>query len=106
MSPGPDNITAPWLRAPGPRAVMQALAAAGHQAWYVGGCVRNALLGGPDSDIDIATRARPEGQSPWSPMGSGMRSPRCAGMWKPTGAMRGCNFPTGSKRMRPGAISP
>ena len=33
---------------------------AGHQALFVGGCVRNALLGRPVADIDIATDARPE----------------------------------------------
>lgn len=54
------TLTADWLRAPGPRAVMAALAAGGHQAWFVGGCVRNALLGQGDSDIDIATTARPD----------------------------------------------
>jgi poly(A) polymerase len=33
---------------------------AGHQAWYVGGCVRDALLDRPLKDIDIVTDARPE----------------------------------------------
>lgn len=32
----------------------------GHQAWFVGGCVRDRLLGLPLKDIDIATDARPE----------------------------------------------
>ncbi|RSK30712.1 CCA tRNA nucleotidyltransferase [Rhodovulum iodosum] len=36
------------------------LTGAGHQALFVGGCVRNALLGVPVTDIDIATDARPE----------------------------------------------
>ncbi|MCA0920299.1 CCA tRNA nucleotidyltransferase [Pseudooceanicola nanhaiensis] len=36
------------------------LTAAGHQAYFVGGCVRNALLGQPVDDIDISTDARPE----------------------------------------------
>jgi poly(A) polymerase len=36
------------------------LTGAGHQALFVGGCVRNALLGQPVADIDIATDARPE----------------------------------------------
>ncbi|MEO0486800.1 MAG: CCA tRNA nucleotidyltransferase [Pseudomonadota bacterium] len=36
------------------------LTAAGHQAWFVGGCVRNALLGSPVSDLDITTDARPD----------------------------------------------
>ncbi len=33
---------------------------AGFQALLVGGCVRNALLGAPVSDIDISTNAHPE----------------------------------------------
>ncbi|MCV6596149.1 MAG: CCA tRNA nucleotidyltransferase [Mangrovicoccus sp.] len=33
---------------------------AGHQALFVGGCVRNGLLGAPVSDLDISTDARPE----------------------------------------------
>ncbi|MEM7491556.1 MAG: CCA tRNA nucleotidyltransferase, partial [Pseudomonadota bacterium] len=49
-----------WLTAPTTQAVMAMLDAAGHQALAVGGCVRNALLGAPVSDIDIATDARPE----------------------------------------------
>jgi len=54
------RIDAPWLEAPGPRAVCALLAGAGRQALFVGGCVRNALLGRPASDIDIATDARPD----------------------------------------------
>jgi poly(A) polymerase len=33
---------------------------AGHQAYFVGGCVRNDLIGAPVSDIDMSTDARPE----------------------------------------------
>lgn len=33
---------------------------AGHQALFVGGCVRNTLLGAPVSDLDISSDARPE----------------------------------------------
>ena len=36
------------------------LEAGGHQALFVGGCVRNTLLGEPVTDIDIATDAFPE----------------------------------------------
>jgi tRNA nucleotidyltransferase/poly(A) polymerase len=32
----------------------------GYEAYWVGGCVRNMLLGLPAEDIDIATNARPE----------------------------------------------
>jgi tRNA nucleotidyltransferase/poly(A) polymerase len=52
--------TADWLTAPGPQAVMAMLEDGGHQALAVGGCVRNALLGAPVTDVDIATDARPE----------------------------------------------
>ena len=40
--------------------VLERLTAAGHQAYFVGGCVRDALLGRPLGDVDIATSARPE----------------------------------------------
>jgi poly(A) polymerase len=40
--------------------VLSALSAEGAQALVVGGAVRNALLGEPIADIDIATSARPE----------------------------------------------
>ncbi|MEM8554417.1 MAG: CCA tRNA nucleotidyltransferase [Pseudomonadota bacterium] len=53
------TLQAAWLDDPGAKAVVAALEAAGHQAWFVGGCVRNALMGRADSDIDIATTARP-----------------------------------------------
>ncbi len=54
------RIAESWLAAPATQAVCGALTGAGHQALPVGGCVRNALLGRPVSDIDIATDARPE----------------------------------------------
>lgn len=41
------------------RAVARTLAAAGHDALFAGGCVRDALLGRPLHDIDIATSATP-----------------------------------------------
>lgn len=52
--------TGAWIDAPATQAVCAMLEDAGHQALLVGGCVRNALLGVPVSDIDIATDARPE----------------------------------------------
>lgn len=51
---------APWLTTLSARAVCDAIAAGGHQVFYVGGCVRNALLGAAVSDIDIATSATPQ----------------------------------------------
>ena len=52
----------PWLTAPATRAVMAALQAAGGPgcARFVGGCVRNALIGQPVADVDIATTLKPE----------------------------------------------
>ena len=45
---------------PGTAAVIAALTGAGQGAWFVGGCVRDALLGRPVGDIDIATDAAPD----------------------------------------------
>jgi tRNA nucleotidyltransferase (CCA-adding enzyme) len=42
------------------RSISRTLEAAGHQAWCVGGAVRDALLGIETLDWDIATSARPE----------------------------------------------
>lgn len=52
--------TQPWLNAPETRAVMNALTANGGAARFVGGCVRNALMGVPVDDIDIATPLTPD----------------------------------------------
>ncbi|HTK34774.1 MAG TPA: CCA tRNA nucleotidyltransferase [Caulobacteraceae bacterium] len=52
----------PWMTAAPTRAVMDALEAAGGSdcARFVGGCVRDTLVGRPVADIDIATRLTPE----------------------------------------------
>lgn len=50
----------PWMTASESRAVFDALAAGGADARFVGGCVRDAWLGRPVKDIDIATHAPPE----------------------------------------------
>ncbi len=54
------RLTADWLSRPQTQAVMRALTADGAQALFVGGCVRNALLGAKVDDIDIATDAHPD----------------------------------------------
>ncbi len=41
------------------RAIVRRLRAAGHQAYLVGGCVRDLLLGREPSDYDVATDATP-----------------------------------------------
>ncbi|WP_323767833.1 CCA tRNA nucleotidyltransferase [Antarctobacter sp.] len=53
------RVTGDWLASPATQTVMGMLEDAGHLAYAVGGCVRNALLGVPVSDVDISTDARP-----------------------------------------------
>jgi poly(A) polymerase len=48
------------MTAPETTAVLDALEAAGAEARFVGGCVRDSLIGRPVGDIDIATDAVPE----------------------------------------------
>lgn len=50
----------PWMVEPATLAVLDALAAGDGEARFVGGSVRDALLGRPIGDIDIATPAPPE----------------------------------------------
>lgn len=54
------RIDADWLRGRPARTVCAVLEGAGHRALFVGGCVRNALLGAPVTDLDLASDARPE----------------------------------------------
>lgn len=54
------RIEAPWVNVPGAAQVWALLTRAGYRGWYVGGCVRNTLIGHAVSDIDITTDARPE----------------------------------------------
>jgi poly(A) polymerase len=52
---------APWFKAPETRALMEALEAARPGgSRFVGGCVRNTLMGRPVDDIDIATQLTPD----------------------------------------------
>lgn len=54
------RIEADWLTKTSTRGVFEMLTGAGCQAYAVGGCVRDSLLGMPVKDIDISTDARPE----------------------------------------------
>ncbi|MDX5361076.1 MAG: CCA tRNA nucleotidyltransferase, partial [Alphaproteobacteria bacterium] len=54
------KIAGDWLEATATREVMAALTADGGEARFVGGCVRNALLGAEVDDIDIATPLTPD----------------------------------------------
>ena len=56
-----DRLPAqPWMLEAATRDVLAALTAEGDTARFVGGCVRDALLGRPVADIDIATPAPPD----------------------------------------------
>jgi poly(A) polymerase len=54
------KVAGDWQQDPATQAVCAALVGGGHQALFVGGCVRNALLGFAVGDIDIATDATPD----------------------------------------------
>ena len=54
------QISAPWLHNEAAQKVCKLLTDAGHQAWFVGGCVRNELLGEPVADLDLSTDALPD----------------------------------------------
>ena len=53
------QIADDWLHHPAAQTVCALLTDRGFQALFVGGCVRNALLGAPVTDYDIATDAVP-----------------------------------------------
>lgn len=54
------KIAAEWLDHAEMQTLCKALTGAGFQALFVGGCVRNAILGVSVADIDLATDARPD----------------------------------------------
>ena len=49
-----------WRENKATQRVLRLLEEAGYKAFFVGGCVRNALLNQPVKDIDISTDALPE----------------------------------------------
>lgn len=56
-----QRLNADWLTAGSTQRVIEALEAARPDcARFVGGCVRNSVMGRPVDDIDIATQLRPE----------------------------------------------
>jgi poly(A) polymerase len=60
--PAPIRVEAAWLFAPESRRVLEALAAGGRPARFVGGCVRDALIH-PEldaADLDVTTPEPPE----------------------------------------------
>lgn len=54
------RIEGDWISDEGLQQVLGCIASGGHRVLLVGGCVRNALLGMPVADIDVATDALPE----------------------------------------------
>ena len=53
-------IDGAWIKTAGTQAVFSALESAGYEAFFVGGCVRNSLMGFAVDDLDIATNAKPQ----------------------------------------------
>lgn len=49
-----------WLHDEDAQQVCRVVQDGGYRIYFVGGCVRNALLGLPDSDVDLSTDAPPE----------------------------------------------
>jgi poly(A) polymerase len=60
MQPAERIAPQPWMTAPETQAVLAAISADGAAARFVGGCVRDAVLSRPVTDIDIATHEPPE----------------------------------------------
>lgn len=56
----PSLAACAWLRAPTLHRLFAAIERDGDTAWVVGGAVRNALLGRPVADVDVATTALPD----------------------------------------------
>mgnify|MGYP001796303943 CR=1 FL=1 len=54
------KISAEWLISKPSQHLLSTLRSAGFAAFFVGGCVRNTLLGEAVSDLDVATDALPE----------------------------------------------
>ena len=59
MEPAGHLAPQAWMRLPETRAVVAALTADGGPVRFVGGCVRDAVLGRPIKDIDLATADPP-----------------------------------------------
>ncbi len=54
------QISASWLDDDASQKICKLFTDAGYQAWFVGGCVRNTLLGEPVADLDLSTDALPK----------------------------------------------
>lgn len=60
MSTGAGNPPATVPVPAAVREILRTLEAAGHETWCVGGAIRDALVGDPQQDVDLATSAPPE----------------------------------------------
>lgn len=60
MEPTGQIPLQPWMAAPETQRLMAAFKAAGAEARFIGGCVRDAILKRPVRDIDIATPEEPQ----------------------------------------------
>lgn len=65
MEPVGHIAVQPWMQAPETSAVLDALAAGGATARFVGGCVRDTVLNRPVTDIDIAIDSAPDANLKW-----------------------------------------
>ena len=63
MNAIPSLAAADWLQAPPLRRILEVIAAAGGEARVAGGAVRNALMGEPVTEVDLATTLSPEAVS-------------------------------------------
>lgn len=54
------HLRGDWYQARNAQALMAAINDAGHRVYFVGGCVRNDLLGAPITDLDMSSDAHPE----------------------------------------------
>ncbi|WP_371170186.1 CCA tRNA nucleotidyltransferase [Aliiroseovarius sp. 2305UL8-7] len=55
-----NRVNGEWIKGKAARSVCSALQSAGYEVYFVGGCVRNDLLGMSISDLDLSTNARPD----------------------------------------------
>jgi len=54
------QINEDWLTSDASQKICSAFESRGHKIYFVGGCVRNALLGQPVTDMDLSTDAEPQ----------------------------------------------
>ncbi len=79
-------------------AIVRRLREAGHEAFLVGGCVRDLIRGVTPKDFDIVTSARPEEvQASFCPDGSRRRPFRRRSRHRGGTPLRGGHLPDGNR---------